>query len=306
MRTYLASFCVLLGLIGLMPVNTFAQQSITISVVTTFDYPGVGNSTTPFGINDRGDIAGDYVDANNVQRGFIRFSDGSFSQPFVAPNDTAHVTRGLGINDWRTVTLTFFNTADNIFHGGFLKKGVITQFDLGSFGTSVNGINDFGHFVGTAGSPLQGFLNIGKTSTAISIPGAIATRAIGINNFDWVVGRYAGSNAVEHGYVRKRNGSLTFPIDFPGSTLTTFNGINDRGWMVGNYLDGSGQHGGFLQMPNTFVSFDFPGASSTSLNGINDKGFISGRYTDSAGIRHGFVARVWPAPDDSDDQDDEN
>ena len=44
--------------------GTFAQQtpnSGSIEVITTFDYPGAGNSTLPQKINDRGDIVGIYL-----------------------------------------------------------------------------------------------------------------------------------------------------------------------------------------------------------------------------------------------------
>ena len=71
--------------------GTFAQQapnSGSIEVITTFDYPGAGNSTLPQKINERGDVIGVFVDSNGVTRAFVRFSDGSFSPPIVAPNDT--------------------------------------------------------------------------------------------------------------------------------------------------------------------------------------------------------------------------
>ncbi len=298
MRLRQLLICALAGFWGLVPVSIFAQRKpITISVVTTFDYPGAGNSTTPFGINGNGDIAGDYLDTSNVRRGFVRFSDGSFSPPIVAPNDTGNFTRARGINNAQTVTGDFFTVAGNAFHGYFLNGGVFTQFDFGGpFSTGVFGINDGGDFVGAFGSnaqPNQAFVNIGGTSTVISIPGAFDSQALGINNSDQVVGVFRDSGLTEHGFFRDSDGTLTAPIDFPGSTATALLGINGRGWIVGRYTDGSGQvHGLFLNMPNTFVSFDFPNATGTSLNGINQAGFISGRDTDSSGIRHGFVARV--------------
>ena len=67
--------------------GTFAQQapnSGSIEVITTFDYPGTGNNTLPQKINERGDVVGIFLDSNLVSRGFVRFSDGSFSDPIVA------------------------------------------------------------------------------------------------------------------------------------------------------------------------------------------------------------------------------
>ncbi len=113
------------------------------------------------------------------------------------------------------------------------------------------------------------------------------------SNSNRVVGSYRDQAFLDHGFIRRRNGTLTFPVDYPGSISTILNGINDQGWIVGSYTDAAGQHGLFRKNANTYVSFDFPGATATSLNGINDFGFIAGRYTDSAGLRHGFVAWVW-------------
>src|SRR6267378_3987555 len=86
--------------------GTFAQQassSGSIEVITTFDYPGAGNLTLPQKINERGDVVGEFVSASGVTRGFVRFSDGSFSDPIVDPNDTVGFTEGRGINNSRTV-----------------------------------------------------------------------------------------------------------------------------------------------------------------------------------------------------------
>jgi hypothetical protein len=100
----LTLFLFLLVVLGLMPITVSAQQQpIPIFVVMTFDYPGVGNSTTPFGINDRGDIAGDYLDSSNVRRGLVRLGNGSFSAPIVEPGDTGNFTRARGINNHRTI-----------------------------------------------------------------------------------------------------------------------------------------------------------------------------------------------------------
>jgi uncharacterized membrane protein len=285
---------VLVGLFGLFPTQMFAQQPV-INVVTTIDYPGTGNSTAAFGINNLGDVTGDYVDASSVQRGFIRLHNGSFSPPIVAPHDTGNVTRGIGINDFRVVVGTFLSASDNAFHGVLFSHGAFADFDAFNLPSSVNGINDFGHLAGTFGAPVQpnqGYIRAGATLMAFNVPGAGDTRAIGLNNFDTIVGRYADSANVNHGYIRNSLGHLRFPIDFPGATFTSLNSINDLGWIVGVYRDALNVDHGFLLKSNTFVSFDFPNAAGTSLNGINDEGLIAGRYTDAAGVRHGFIARV--------------
>src|SRR5438034_11490411 len=69
--------------------GTFAQQAsnaFSIQVITTFDYPRTGNLTLPQKISDKGDIVGEFIDSSGVVGGFVRFSDGSFSPPFVDPD----------------------------------------------------------------------------------------------------------------------------------------------------------------------------------------------------------------------------
>src|SRR5258707_8573743 len=100
-------FISILAVLFVFPLmGTFAQQapnSGSIEVITTFDYPGTGNSTLPQKINERGDIVGIFLDSLGVSRGFVRFSDGSFSAPIVDPNDTVGFTEGRAINNPGTV-----------------------------------------------------------------------------------------------------------------------------------------------------------------------------------------------------------
>ena len=102
--------------------GTFSQQAAnsgSIEVITTFDYPGTGNQTEPQKINSRGDIVGVFLDPNGVSRGFVRFSNGSFSAPIVDPNDTVGFTEGRGINNSGTV-VGDYAVSDGNNHGFFL------------------------------------------------------------------------------------------------------------------------------------------------------------------------------------------
>jgi hypothetical protein len=284
--------------------GTLAQQtpkSGSIEVITTFDYPGTGNSTLPQQINERGDIVGIFLDSNLVTRGFVRFSNGTFSAPIVEPNDTAGFTEGRGINNSGTVCGDYTGSDGNS-HGFFLSSGTFTEYDVpGAVSTSVLGINDVADFTGSFsyGSGIfQGYVSVGGTITSFSVPGALLTLAYQINNSkQLVVGYYIDSSGILHGYFRDANGALHFPIDPSGSTATILFGLNDRNWVVGRYADSSGvTHGLFFLPPNNFFTFDFPGSTFTSLNGINAQGFICGRCIDASGIAHGFIARVRGTP----------
>jgi hypothetical protein len=285
--------------------GTFAQQAAnsgSIEVITTFDYPGTGNSTLPQKINERGDIVGEFIDSNGVTRGFVRFSDGSFSAPIVDPNDTVGFTEGRGINNSRTIVGDYAIT-DGTIHSFFLSGDTFTEYDVpGAVQTNLLGINEPGDVTGgfdPDGSGIfQGFIDRGGTITSFSVPAAISTFAYEINNNKkLVVGYYIDSAGILHGYYRDANGALHFPIDPPGSVGTVLFGVNNKNWVVGRYADASGAtHGLFFVPPDSFFTFDYPGSTFTSLNGISSQGFIVGRYADASGIAHGFIARVRGTP----------
>jgi hypothetical protein len=285
--------------------GAFAQQARTsgsIEVITTFDYPGTGNNTLPQKINERGDIVGEFIDSSGVVRGFVRFSDGSFSDPIVDPNDTVGFTEGRGINNPRTVAGDYA-ASDGTIHSFLLSAGTFTEYDVpGAVQTNLLGINEPGELTGAFddGSGIfQAFVDRHGTITSFSVPdGAGGTFAYEINNSKrLLVGYYIDAAGILHGYYRDANGALHFPIDPPGSVTTVLFGDNNRNWAVGRYADAAGvTHGLFFVPPNSFFTFDFPGSSFTSLNGISSQGNITGRYVDASGIAHGFIARVRGTP----------
>src|SRR5213082_3116241 len=146
-------FNIILAVLFVFPLmGMFAQQAAnsgSIEVITTFDYPGTGNQTLPQKINERGDIVGEYIDSSGVARGFVRFSDGSFSAPIVDPNDTVGFTEGRGINNSRTVVGDYIPPDGNL-HGFFLSGGTFTEYDVpGAVQTAVLSISAPGDFTGT-------------------------------------------------------------------------------------------------------------------------------------------------------------
>jgi len=295
-------FISILAVLFVFPLmGTFAQQasnSGSIEVITTFDYPGTGNLTLPQKINERGDIVGEFIDSTGVTRGFVRFSDGSFSDPIVDPNDTVGFTEGRGINNSRTVAGDYA-TSDGNLHSFFLSGGTFTEYDVpGAVSTNLLSINDPGDFTGgfdPDGSGIfQGFVGRGETITSFSVPGAASTFAYEINNSkQLLVGYYIDGSGILHGYFRDTNGALHFPIDPSGSVGTVLFGLNNRNWVVGRYADSSGvTHGLFFVPPDSFFTFDYPGSTFTSLNGISSQGNICGRFVDASGIAHGFIARA--------------
>src|SRR5437867_9801281 len=201
--------------------GTFAQQAAnsgSIEVIVTFDYPGAGNSTLPQKINERGDVVGVFVDSNGVTRAFVRFSDGSFSDPIVDPNDTVGFTEGRGINNSRTVCGDYV-ISDGTLHSFFLSGGTFTEYDVpGAVQTNLLSINDAASFTGgfdPDGSGIfQAFRGRGRTLTSFSVPAPLSTFASDINNsHQVVVGDYIDGLVILQRYLREAHGALLFPVD---------------------------------------------------------------------------------------------
>ncbi|HEY2711606.1 MAG TPA: hypothetical protein VGI60_03760 [Chthoniobacterales bacterium] len=294
----------ILAVLFVLPLTApLVRGAITIDVLSTFDYPGVGNSTLPQKINDRGDIAGYYIDSSGVTRGFVRFRDGTFSAPIVEPNDTAGATQVRGINNLRTVCGTDHRT-DNTTHGFFLAHNTFTDFDVpDALNTYVWSLNDAGDFCGrtdllAGGNP--GFISIGGNLVLFVVPGSEGfNEAFGMNNSDQIAGTYFDGAGTGHGFFRDADGTFISPIDPPDSVDTSLFGLNDQKWMVGRYVDDAGiTHALVAASPARFIAFDYPGATFTSFNGINRQGLICGRYQDSSGVGHGILARVRRMPAD--------
>jgi len=75
--------------------------------------------------------------------------------------------------------------------------------------------------------------------------GSVGTVLFGLNNRNWVVGRYADSLGATHGLFFVPPDSFT-TFDYPGSTFTSLNGISSQGIICGRYVDASGIAHGFL------------------------------------------------------------
>ena len=170
------------------------QRPVSIEVIASFDYPGEGNSTSAQGINDQGDITGSYDDANGVTRGFIRYSDGTFREPIVEPNDAAGFTFPRDINNSGALGGTYAD-ANGLLHGFLLSGTTYTEVDFpGSDSTTIGGLNDAGDVVGDFTVPgdffEKAFAEIGGTAIALEISNAKTSTGYGINNQGEIAGNY--------------------------------------------------------------------------------------------------------------------
>jgi uncharacterized membrane protein len=120
----------------------------------------------------------------------------------------------------------------------------------------------------------------------IDYPGALATRALGINAQGVVVGSFDDNNGT-HGFVL--NDGKFKAIDIMGSPFTEVKCMNARGETVGYYLDSDTNLHGFYWFKGKFRTVDVPFSTETRAEGINDVGVISGEYVDQQGNEHGYL-----------------
>lgn len=278
--------------------GAFAQpDGLSVEVLATFDYPGDGNSTSAQNINDNGDITGSYDDAAGITRGFIRYSDGSFSAPIVEPNDAGGYTFPRDINNSGTLAGSYAS-ANGFLHGFLLSGTTFTEVDVPGSSTFLGGLNDAGDVVGSftvSGSLYEkAFVNSGGVATPLDIPRAKASTGYGINNLGEIVGNYTEIGTGRgRGFYRAPDGTVTAPIEPRGSTFAFISHINDNGIIVGRYTTTDGvRHGLVLKMPHSFLSFDYPGATFTSVSGINNQGYVTGRFQGADGLFHSYLGQV--------------
>jgi hypothetical protein len=164
--------------------------------------------TSAHAINDSGEVAGLYVDTKGQTSGFIESGDKYITLP---PS-----YRALSINNAGQVVGWYVDSTGHAH--GFVENGA--------------------NF--TTGSP--------GTFTTLDAPGATDTIPVGINDAGQVVGNYATSLGIFHGFIESGGNYATgtagtfITIDPTGSTSTMLTGINSVGEVIGYYGDSTGGH----------------------------------------------------------------
>ncbi len=288
-----------------LPLSLTTPAASQNSTITTIDDQGAGTGaqqgTAVTAVDAAGDIAGVYIDSNNVLHCFVRPAGGSISNCDVsgAGSSLGEGTVPTTINTSGVVAGSYID-GSQVSHG-FVRavNGTITKFDAPAAsqsknrGTTVLSINDSGVIIGTyttgtysTNSVYGGFMRSadGSTYTLISDPNAgtgegtnskkQGTIPVAMNASGAITGYYIDSNTVQHGFVRSASGTYT-SIDPSGAGTcvnqnngsnfggTTASGIDAAGDVAGTYLDTSCAQHGFIRNANgTITSFDAPGADT--------------------------------------------
>ena len=126
---------------------------------------------------------------------------------------------------------------------------------------------------------------------SIDVPGAIATRAFGINARGDIVGSYTDATGT-YGF-RWRTGNVT-TIAFPGAIHTEAWGINPRGDIVGRYrMAGDVRTFGFLLRKGVYTDISVGSHFHTLPIKITPSGVVVGCFHDTNFLRdmRGYVQR---------------
>jgi probable HAF family extracellular repeat protein len=201
---------------------------------TTINVPGA-TETEAFGINNVGQVVGDYSsDGGATRRGFL-FSGGAYST-FAAPGATATIP--LGINN--TGQIVGYAIGPGLTTSGFLDQGQIAGAYAGSF------------------FPTNGFLLTGGNVADVNVPGALSTVATGLNNPGNIVGIFGDGTGGPQSFLY--DGSAFQTLSIPGATSTYATDINNAGNILlqsslGNYILANGTYSPIL--PYTYEAFGF-------------------------------------------------
>jgi probable HAF family extracellular repeat protein len=181
---------------------------------TILDFPGA-ILTEAVGVNDDGQVVGDYMDTTGNFHGFV-WANGIFST-FDVPFPEATTTAPSAINNVGQIVGFYFDDNGRV-HGFLYDTGHFTSFDFpDATATLPSDINDAGQIVGIyadVDSVAHSFLlDEGEFETfVVPFPDAVATDVSGINNRGQIVGRYITSNEedpvnpfLSHGFVATPN-----------------------------------------------------------------------------------------------------
>lgn len=281
--------CVAVGIAAAPPLKfTFSDVIATKSALETDSYA----------INDKGAIAGDYVDSAGVQHGMVLAGKKLTSYDY--KKCTGGGIAAFGINaagnsaGWcinsSGVPIGFTRSAAGKFADINFPKGT---------GTEATGINTKGDVAGSyfdsAGLEHAFYkLSGGKYTQVPDVKGAASVVGWAINNSQVITLEVTDSSSgLLNSYTYSVKTKKTKKINVPKATQSIVHTNNDKGDIVYTIFDSANAGHGVLFHKGTYTQFDDPKANnSTRGDGLNDTLVIVGRYTPSSGGNFGFKAVV--------------
>ena len=173
----------------------FLKRNGTVFALSVPD----SNLTEAVGLNDLGQVVGDYRGQDGVFHGFVYYAGAYRTINVPAEPDTG----AAGINNLGQVVGCYSSCGRGFLYNPKTSSFVSIDFpdptrpDGRAQSTQAADINDVGHVVGHYydGTTVHGFFYDGSEFTSIDAPGAILTDIFRINNFDQIVGSYVAETS---------------------------------------------------------------------------------------------------------------
>lgn len=258
---------------------------------TIFAVPGA-YSTSVTALNDKGQIAGWYVETNTgPYHGFIRDAEGTMTNFDISGAVDMEVT---SINNSGTVVGSY--DAPLFVRHGFIrdKKGNITTFDSpNSKDIEPQSVNDAGEIAGgSTGDDGTGYgfvRGVDGTITLFLGPNNSSATAVAIDKSGTATGYYRDDVGFgEHGFLRTRDGSIS-GFDAPGMAVTEPHAINGKGAVAGDTIAADNSRRGFVRNANgRFRIFKIGQYPNITTSGINEEGTVIGAVV-GGDQAHNFV-----------------
>ena len=200
------------------------------------------NATNAFGINDEGNIVGQYTNKTNQTPGFLLRDHRSHEFVTINAPSGPNTVNAQGINNFGLI-VGFYQGTDGQVHGfkadaGKAHKDILT------------------------GTPIAD----PKIPAVDGEPGAtfVFSQILAVNDQGIAVGYYGDSTASQHGFIYDTNtGRYTF-LDDPeeefnnGVEVTQITGVSDSGELAGFYTDAHGAAHSFIACPAYAFCPNFP------------------------------------------------
>jgi probable HAF family extracellular repeat protein len=264
--------------------------SLTVVSIKLLEIPGA-TQITANGINDHGQVVGQFTDKSGGVHGFI-WEEDSFSQVDYPGMSALNLYKINNLGQF----VGSINDPSGTVHGFFFDRGTFSPplTYPGAGATYALGINDRGEIAGTyyAAAQSRGFLFKAGRFHAPNLPSAQQSAFQAINNSGQVAGVAVDPKGT-HGIIYLENpGLFTSFFDFPGAAVTYPQGVNGGGQLGGQYTNPNGNGQAFVSLAGSLLTVTIPGAVSASILGINDRGQVCGNFIDANQVHHGYVAVV--------------
>ena len=217
------------------------NKGFTLKLPNTFtleDFPGAVQ-TQVTGVNDLGQTSGFYTDTAGVQHGFLKL--GANFKTVDYPGSVGNLLLGLNSAGQAIGIYSDASGQTNyyLYEGGkFLLIRLPDQIKSSATITGINNAGDISGFYEVYQDnayKTQGFLLTQGHLKTLTVPGAVATWAYGLNNVGQVVGYSSLGPYQASGFVWSESTGFQTVDDPIGNGITVINGINDKGVIIGSF-----------------------------------------------------------------------